>query len=64
MGKVGGDAYLTQEPIRAECCGKVRAQNFYRYLALMFYIVREIDRSHTAVTEFLLNLVLSGQGRS
>ena len=48
---------LSEEPLRSDHCCEFRLQHLQRHLTLVLDVVREIDRSHPALTEFTLDAV-------
>jgi hypothetical protein len=52
MLQVGGNSYLLEESLRAEYGGELGAQNLYGDLAVVFFVVREINSGHPAAAEF------------
>jgi hypothetical protein len=57
MLEIGSDAYFLEEPIGAECRGKLCPKNLESYLALMAEVLREIDRGHATAPELALDRV-------
>ena len=55
---------LGDEPLGAEHCGELRLQDFDGDLALVFDIVREIDRRHPARTQLALDAIAIGHRTS
>ena len=55
MGEPGSGFDLTQEPLRSQCCGELRPQDFERHLAVVFQIFGEVDRGHAAGADFTLD---------
>jgi len=62
MVEAGGDLDLTQKPIGPEHRRQLGPQHLDRHLALVFQIVREIDRRHAAASELSLDGVAAGEG--
>ena len=54
---------LDDEPFGAEDGGELGLQHLQRDVAIMLYIVREVDRGHAAHAELALNGVTPGQRR-
>src|SRR5665213_343768 len=48
---------LDEEPLRPQHGGELRAQDFYRHLPPVPYVVREINRRHAARAELALDRV-------
>jgi hypothetical protein len=61
--KVGGDLYLTMEPISAECGSEFWPEDLQRYLAVKLHVLGEIDGGHATTTQLALNAVAVSQRR-
>ena len=57
MLQVGGNSYLLEESLRAEYGSELSVQNLYGDLAVVFFVVREIDSGHPAAAKLTLNSV-------
>jgi hypothetical protein len=55
--EVGGDPHFLKEAVRAQGGGQLRAEDLQGDQALVAKVLGEVDRSHTAFTEFPLDLV-------
>ena len=62
MLEVGGGGDFLDEPLGAEHGGEFRPQHLDRDLALVLEILGEVDRGHTARTDFPLDGVPVGEG--
>ena len=56
------DLDLAEEAFLAERGGKLFAQDLHRDLAVVFEVVREIDRGHAAGAQLALETVVVGEG--
>src|SRR6188768_2138443 len=61
MLQVGRDADLTQEPVPAQCGGKLGVQYLEGDGALMLDVVRQEDGRHAAATELSLDRIPAGK---
>ena len=52
---------LGKEPLGADDRGKLRPQNLYRHSAIVFDILREVDRRHSARANLTVDVVSSLQ---
>ncbi len=55
---------FSHEPVGAEDGREFGSQHFHGDLALVLYVLGEIDRCHTTLTEFALDGVAIGEGGS
>jgi hypothetical protein len=60
--QVGGNLDLRQEPLGADHRGQLGLQNLHCHLAIVLEILREVDRSHAALTQLALDRVAVGEG--
>ncbi len=62
MLEVSRNLDFGQEPLGTDDCGQLRLQDLQRDLPLVLDVIREIDRSHAALTEFGLDAVAAFEG--
>ena len=60
--QVGRDLDLLQEPLGPNHRGQFRPQDLQGHFAVVFYVVREVDRSHAAGADLFLDFVAVGEG--
>ena len=64
MVEVGRDLDLVQETLGAYGGCEFGTEDLNRDLAIVFHVVGKVDGRHTTRTEFVLNGVAVGEGRS
>ena len=62
MVQLGGDLDLAKKPIRPEDRRQLGPQHLDRHRAVVFQVVRYIDRRHAAASELPLDGVAAGKG--
>ena len=59
--ELGGDLDLAKEPLGSECGREFGAQNLHGHLPVVLHVLGQIDRRHTAGTDFVLDGVAVGE---
>src|SRR5713101_7853449 len=62
MLQSSGDLNFPQEALRAQSCGKLRAEDLHGYCAIVLEIPGKVDRGHPATTKLTFNSVVLGKG--
>jgi hypothetical protein len=55
MLQVGGNSYLLEESLGAEYGSELGVQNLDGYLAIVFFVICEIDSGHPAAAKLTLD---------
>jgi hypothetical protein len=63
MVEAGGDPDFREKPFCPQCCRELRAEHLHGHVAIVFEVVRQVDRGHAARADLALDSISIAQRR-